>query len=91
MEGDGHFLEQNNSKQLNNHLPLKQHDHPCTPFHSCAPVKSKSLKDATFFNMKVNETWVHEKILVSVFQKKLQFYDSLIPQPPPPPRKKINF
>ena len=70
MEGDGHFLEQNN------HLPHQQHDHPCTPFYSCAPVKSKSLNDAAFFNMKVKETWVHEKILVSLFQQKFQLYDS---------------
>ena len=61
---DGHFLEQNNQ------LPLKQHFHLCTPFHSCAPVKSKSLNDVTFFYMKVNEKWVHEKILVSVFEHK---------------------
>ena len=82
MEGDGHFLEQNN------HLPLKQRDHLCTPFYSCAPVKSKSLNDAAFFNMKVKETWVHEKILVSLFQQKFQLYDSLTPPPPPPQKKK---
>ena len=82
MEGDGHFLEQNN------HLPLKQRDHLCTPFYSCAPVKSKSLNDAAFFNMKVKETWVHEKILVSLFQQKFQLYDSLAPPPPPPKKKK---
>ena len=82
MEGDGHFLGQNN------HLPLKQHGHLCTPFYSCAPVKSKSLNDAAFFNMKVKETWVHEKILVSLFQQKFQLYDSLSPPPPPPPPKK---
>ena len=87
MEGDGHFLEQNN------HLPLKQHAHLRTPFYSCAPVKSKSLNDAAFFNMKVKETWVHEKILVSLFQQKFQLYDSLtpFPSPPPPPKKKISI
>ena len=88
MEGDGHFLEQNNQ------LPLKQHGHPCIPFYSCAPVNSKSLNDAAFFNMKVKKTWVHEKILASLLnQQKFQLYDSLTPPPPPPPRqqKKINF
>ena len=40
-----------------------------------------------FFNMKVKETWVHEKILVSLFQQKFQLYDSLTP---PPPSKKKN-
>ena len=82
MEGDGHFLEQNN------HLPLKQRDHLCTPFYSCAPVKSKSLNDAAFFNMKVKETWVHEKILVPLFQQKFQLYDSLTPPPPKKKKKK---
>ena len=86
MEGDGHFLEQNN------HLPLKQRDHLCTHFYGCAPVKSKSLNDAAFFNMKVKETWVHKKILVSLFQQKFQLYDSLTPPPPlPPPQKKKSI
>ena len=40
--------------------------------------------------MKVKETWVHEKILVPLFQQQFQLYDSLTP-PPPPQKKKINF
>ena len=38
--------------------------------------------------MKVKETWVHEKILVPLFQQQFQLYDSLTPPPPPPKKKK---